>query len=286
MFCPVLLSPCCNIACYSMSWLLNTIPTLFEVFSFTKVDIRVDLSTHRLSTSTTVGLCTPGEWPLEFNCLAAFTEKSMGVTMDPDIPVFLPRPNNVTFHRGDTALLPCAIENVGTKTVGGPVSSPRLLPSSPPVCSSSLLLSPPLVSSCLLPSSPPLFSSCLLPSSPHVFSSRLLLSAPLVSSCLLLWSPPLVCCCLLPSSPPVFPLRFLLSSRLCRPPLSVGCPALSQITWHLASPVPTRRYLNVMVTFMYKKINKPQRWVKSCRFSSYTESQMFYCKTCVNIVAI
>ncbi|PVD19838.1 hypothetical protein C0Q70_20331 [Pomacea canaliculata] len=41
----------------------------------------------------------------------------MGVTMDPDIPVFLPRPNNVTFHRGDTALLPCAIENVGTKTI-------------------------------------------------------------------------------------------------------------------------------------------------------------------------
>ena len=47
--------------------------------------------------------------------VAAFTEK--GVTLDPDMPVFLPRPSNVTFHRGDTATLPCAIDNVGTKTV-------------------------------------------------------------------------------------------------------------------------------------------------------------------------
>ncbi|XP_050402225.2 zwei Ig domain protein zig-8 isoform X2 [Patella vulgata] len=33
------------------------------------------------------------------------------------MPYFLNRPNNVTFHRGDTAVLRCAIENIGTKTV-------------------------------------------------------------------------------------------------------------------------------------------------------------------------
>ncbi|XP_076443947.1 zwei Ig domain protein zig-8-like [Babylonia areolata] len=47
--------------------------------------------------------------------VAAFTEK--GVTPDPDVPFFLPRPYNVTYHRGDNALLPCAIDNVGTKTI-------------------------------------------------------------------------------------------------------------------------------------------------------------------------
>ncbi|XP_076465541.1 lachesin-like isoform X2 [Babylonia areolata] len=47
--------------------------------------------------------------------VAAFTEN--GVTLDPDRPLFLPRPSNITFHRGDTAILPCAIDKVGTKTI-------------------------------------------------------------------------------------------------------------------------------------------------------------------------
>ncbi|ESO92559.1 hypothetical protein LOTGIDRAFT_120469 [Lottia gigantea] len=33
------------------------------------------------------------------------------------MPYFIKRPNNVTFHRGETAVLVCAIENLGTKTV-------------------------------------------------------------------------------------------------------------------------------------------------------------------------
>ncbi|XP_035826608.1 zwei Ig domain protein zig-8-like, partial [Aplysia californica] len=36
---------------------------------------------------------------------------------DDDQPSFLPRPSNVSFNRGETAVLVCGIENLGTKTV-------------------------------------------------------------------------------------------------------------------------------------------------------------------------
>ncbi|KAL8580654.1 hypothetical protein ACOMHN_043470 [Nucella lapillus] len=58
---------------------------------------------------------TPPHTPPPSFIFESFTEK--GVTPDPEVPYFLPRPNNLTVHRGDTAVLPCAIGNVGTKTV-------------------------------------------------------------------------------------------------------------------------------------------------------------------------
>ncbi|CAG5128811.1 unnamed protein product, partial [Candidula unifasciata] len=36
---------------------------------------------------------------------------------DEELPFFIPRPTNVSFNRGDTAILVCGIENLGTKTV-------------------------------------------------------------------------------------------------------------------------------------------------------------------------
>ncbi|KAL8566264.1 hypothetical protein ACOMHN_056836 [Nucella lapillus] len=68
----------------------------------------------------TCGTAIPGAWTAHCSfriailCLA-FTDN--GVTaVDTDQPRFLPGPSNVTFHRGDIAILPCAIHNVGTKT--------------------------------------------------------------------------------------------------------------------------------------------------------------------------
>ncbi|CAG5132324.1 unnamed protein product, partial [Candidula unifasciata] len=36
---------------------------------------------------------------------------------NPFVPTFLPTPGNVTFSRGEEAILPCAIENRGTRTI-------------------------------------------------------------------------------------------------------------------------------------------------------------------------
>ncbi|KAK3601433.1 hypothetical protein CHS0354_033554 [Potamilus streckersoni] len=50
-------------------------------------------------------------------CLLYSLSISQGAAYPMLIPKFLPRRTNVTFHTGDLAVLPCAIADLGTKTV-------------------------------------------------------------------------------------------------------------------------------------------------------------------------